>query len=151
MAPMIAEQRLGGRADAQTLGQLLTAADGDPRTFRRKALDMILLLLEQALRYQHRHCDVCMSVTLEHSVKNVLNILPNRVSVGAHDEAALNAGVVHQLRLCAYVSKPLGKVLLHVGYLLDLFFFCHCFSPFVRALAPPYSIYHFIIPPAPCQ
>ena len=45
---MLAEQGLGGRADTQTLLELVIAAVGDPRTLRREALYMVGLLLEQA-------------------------------------------------------------------------------------------------------
>ena len=151
MAPVIAEQRLRGRADAQTLRQLLAAADRDPRALRREALDVILFLLQQALRDEHGHGDVGVPVALEHAVEDLLDILPNRVAVGAHDVAALDSGIIDKLRLGAHVGEPLGEVLLHVGYLFYLLVFRHIFSPFVRALAPPYSIFHFIIPPAPCQ
>ena len=35
-----------------------------------------------------------MPVTLEHTVKNLLNVFPNRVTVGAQNEAALYTGVI---------------------------------------------------------
>jgi hypothetical protein len=46
-APVVAEQRLGGGADAQPLLQLLAAAHGDPGALGGEALHMVLLLLQQ--------------------------------------------------------------------------------------------------------
>ena len=94
MAPMIAEQRLRRRTDAQTLRKLLAAADRDPCALRGKALNMILFLLKKAFGDKHRHGDIFMPVTLEHTVKNLLNVFPNRVTVGAQNEAALYTGVI---------------------------------------------------------
>ena len=133
MAPVVAEKGLGGRTDAQALGQLLAAAYSDPGTLGGEALHMILLLLKQALGDEHGHGDVLVSVTLEHSVQLMLNVFPNRVTVGAHDKAALDAGVVNQLSLGTHIGEPLGKVYLHIGYLFNFLVFCHnlflSFSP----------------------
>ena len=98
---------------------------------------MVLFLLKKALGDQHGHGHVLVAVALEHPVKDLLNILPDSVAVGAEDEQALYPGVIDQLRLGAYVGEPLGKVDLHIGYLFYLFVFCHIYSPFARALAPP--------------
>ena len=89
---------------------------------------MILFLLQQALRDQHGHGHVLMSVPFEHSVQNLLDILPDGVAIGAHDEAALDAGVIHQLCLGANIGEPLGKVHFHIGDLFHFLFFCHCIS-----------------------
>ena len=125
VAPVLAEQRLGRRADAQALGQLLAAADRDPRALRREALDVILLLLQEAFGNKHRHGDVFMSRLLEFPVQRVHDVLPDGIAIGAHDEQALYRGIVHELRLDADVREPLGKVDLHVGDLLDFFLFGH--------------------------
>ena len=127
---MIAEQRLGGGADAQALRQLLAAADRDPCALRRKALDVILFLLQQAFGDEHGHGHVLVTVCLEHPVKLLLNIFPNGVTVRAQNEKSLYPGVIDKLRLGAYVGKPLGKILLHIGYLFNLLFLCHSLSPF---------------------
>ena len=66
-----------------------------------------------------------MSAFLEHAVKLLLYILPNGVAVWAQDEKSLDAGVVDKLRLCAHIGEPLGKVLLHIGYLFNFFILSH--------------------------
>lgn len=133
MAPVVAEEGLGGGPDAQALGQLLAAAYSDPGALGGKALHMVLLLLEQALGDEHGHGDVLVSVTLEHSVQLVLNVFPDGVAVRAHNEAALDTGVVHQLSLGAHIGEPLGEIYLHVGDLFNFLVFCHnlflSFSP----------------------
>ncbi len=130
VAPVIAEKRLGGRAYAQPFRQLLRAADRYPCALWREALNVILFLLKQALGYEHGHGYVFVSALLEHPVELLLYILPNGVAVWAQDEKSFNAGVIDQLRLCAYVGEPLGEVLLHIGYLLNFFILCHCYSPY---------------------
>ena len=133
MAPVVAEEGLGGGPDAQALGQLLAAAYSDPGALGGKALHMVLLLLEQALGDEHGHGDVLVSVTLEHSVQLMLNVFPDGVAVRAHNEAALDTGVVHQLSLGAHIGEPLGEIYLHVGDLFNFLVFCHnlflSFSP----------------------
>ena len=125
VTPVIAEKRLGGRANAQPLRQLLRAADGDPCAFGGKALDVILFLLKQTLGDEHGHGDVLVPAVLEHAVKLLLYILPNGVAVWTQDEKPLNAGVIDELRLCAHIGEPLGEVLLHIGYLFNFFILSH--------------------------
>ena len=125
VAPMIAEQRLRRRADAQTLRKLLAAADRNPCALRGETLNMILFFLKKAFGDKHRHGDVLMPVALEHTVKNLLNVFPNRVTVGAQNEAALNSGIIDELSLGAHVGEPLRKVDLHIGYLFYSFVLCH--------------------------
>ena len=101
---------------------------------------MILLLLQKTFGDQDGHGDVLVTVSLEHRVKLLLDIFPDRVAIGAQNEKALYAGIVHQLRLRADIGEPLGKVNLHIGDLLYFLLFCHKikFSNLARALAPPY-------------
>ena len=128
-APMIAEKGLGGGTDAQTLAQLLAAADGDPCTLGSEALNMVLFLLKQAFGDKHGHGNIAVTVALEHAVEHLLDIFPNSITVRTQDEAALDAGIVNQLSLGAHVGEPLGKVNLHIGDFSNLFFFCHSFHP----------------------
>ena len=125
MAPVLAEERLGRRAHAQALRQLLAAAHRDPRALGREALNVVLLLLQQALGDQHRHGHVLVSGRLELAVEHLLDVLPDGVAIRAQDEQALDIGIVHQLRLGAHVGEPLGEVDFHIGDLLDLLFFGH--------------------------
>ena len=125
VAPVLAEERLGRRAHAQALRQLLAAAHRDPRALGREALDVVLLLLQQALGDQHRHGHVLVTGRLELAVEYLLDVLPDGVAIRAQDEQALDIGIVHQLRLGAHVGEPLGEVHFHIGDLLDLLIFGH--------------------------
>ena len=125
MTPVIAEKRFGGRTDAQSLGQLLRAADSDPCALGRKALDVIFFFLKQAFGNEHGHGNILMSALFEHPVKLLLYILPNGIAVWAQDEKSLNAGVIDKLRLGANIGEPLGEILLHISYLFNFFILCH--------------------------
>ena len=82
LAPHIAEQRLRCGPDAESLLELLHTAVCHPRHFRRKALDMILLLLEQALRDQHRKIHILHTCIFKTLIQVRLDILPQRIAVG---------------------------------------------------------------------
>ena len=75
MGIVLAKERLRGGADAHTLLQLLAAAHGDPGALGGKALDVVLLLLQEALRNQRRHGHVLMAGALELPVQIVLDVL----------------------------------------------------------------------------
>ena len=123
---VLAEQGLGGRADAQALLELFRAAVGDPGDFRRKALNMVLLLLQQAFRDKNRHGYIFVAGRLEHAVQHMLDILPQRLRIGAHDDTALDRGIVDHLGLFDNVRIPLGKIHVHGRDLADqLFLICH--------------------------
>ena len=123
---MLAEQGLRGRAHAQALLQLFRAAMGHPRNLRREALDVVLLLLQQAFRDENRHCHVLVAGLLEHAVQHMLDVLPQRLRVRAHDDAAFDRGIVDHLRLFYDVRVPLGKIHVHGRDLTDQFFLiCH--------------------------
>ncbi len=125
---MLAEQGLGGRADTQTLLELVIAAVRYPRTLRRKALYVVGLLLEQAFRDEDRHRNVLVAGLLEHGVERVLNVLPQRLRVRAHDDAALDGRVVRHLRLFYDICVPLREIYVHRRDLTDqLFLFSHYF------------------------
>ena len=129
---MFAEERLRSGADSAAVLQLLTAAHSDPRTFGCKALHMVLLLLEQGLRDQHRQVHVLVPRGLEAPVQLRLDILPQGVAVGPVDEHALHGGVVDQLRLLADVRVPLGEVYVPCGDGVHLsLILCHSLHPFL--------------------
>ena len=65
MREVFAEQRLRGRTNAQPFGQGILSADRNPCAFGRKALDMVLFLLQQAFRNQHRHIYIFMTGSLK--------------------------------------------------------------------------------------
>ena len=123
---VIAEQRLGGRAHAHTLLQLVIPSVCHPCDLRSKALYMLLLLIKKRLGNKERHVNILMSCRLKARIKNLLNILPDSVSVGTIDHAALNACISDEIRLCANVGIPLCEIIAHGCYLLnELFLFCH--------------------------
>ena len=125
---MLAEQGLGRRTDAQTLFELVIAAVGDPRALRREAFYMVGLLLEQAFRNENRHRDVLVTGLLEHGVERVLDVLPQRLRVRTHDDAALDGRVVRHLGLLYNIGVPLREINVHRRNLADeLFFICHFF------------------------
>ena len=125
---MLAEQGLGRRTDAQTLFELVIAAVGDPRAFRREAFYMVGLLLEQAFRNENRHRDVFVTGLLEHGVERVLDVLPQRLRVRTHDDAALDGRVVRHLGLLYNIGVPLREINVHRRNLADeLLFICHFF------------------------
>ena len=112
---MLAEQRFGGGADAQPVLQLLAAAHGDPGALGRKALHVILLLLEQGFGDQDGEIDVFVAGGLKAAIQLGLDVLPDGVAIGAIDEHALHRGIVDELGLGAHVGVPLGEVLVHGG------------------------------------
>ena len=135
IVPMVAEHGLRGGTESQTLLQLLAAAVGDPSHLRGEALHQLPLLFQQTLGDQHGHGHIHMAGLLEHTVHDALNILPNCVAIGTQDHKALDGGIVHQLRLQANISVPLGEVHLHGGdgFHISLVF-SHDISPFLLFL-----------------
>ena len=111
--PVVAEHRLGRRAQRHALLELLAAAHGDPRGLGRESLDQLALLLQEVLGDQDRHRDVDVVRALELSVHELLDVLPDGIAIGAQNREPLDGRVVHQLRLQADVGIPLGKILLH--------------------------------------
>ena len=133
----IAEQGLRGRTDAGALVELLGTARGDPGDLGGKALDQVLLLVEQALRDQQGQIDVLYADRLKPRVQVLLYSLPDRVARGLVDHEALDIGIGDQACLDADVCIPLCKVLIHRRDLGDQFFlFCHLCSSPPRASPP---------------
>ena len=132
MGPVVAEHGLGRGAERQTLLQLFAAAVGDPRHLRRKALHQLALFFQQALRDQHGHRHIDVTGLFELGVHVFLDVLPNGVAIRAQDQKALDAGVVHQLRLQANIRIPLGEILLHGSDRFHIsLILSHSFIPFL--------------------
>ena len=110
---MLAEKCLGSGANAKSVLQLLVAAHCYPCNLGSKALNVVFLLLEQALGNEHRHANIFMTCCLEHTVKDMLDIFPDSICVGADHHAALYACVFYQLSLFAYIGVPLCEILVH--------------------------------------
>ena len=74
---------------------------------------MVLLLVEKALRDEHRHVDVLVSGLLEVAVEKALDVFPDRVAVRADDHTALDARIADQFGFFTDVRIPLGKIDIH--------------------------------------
>ena len=137
--PVVAEHRLARGTERERLFQLLAAALRDPCHLGREAVDELAFLFQKALRDQNGHRHVLVAGLFELAVHDLLDVLPDRVAVGTQDGEALYRGILHQLGLAADVGVPLSKISLHVGDLLNHFFFRHDISPFITAgaLLPP--------------
>ena len=109
----VAEQRLRCRPDRQPLHQFFTASVCHPCRLGREPLYMILFLLQQALRNEQRQVDILHAALLESRVQKPLDILPDRVSAGLKDHAALDRGIIHQFRLFDHIRVPLREILFH--------------------------------------
>ena len=79
----------------------------DPSHLGRKAFNMVFFLLQQAFRYRNRHRDVFMSGLFEHTVQRLLHVFPQRLRVRAHNNAALDRGIVDHLRFFHDIGVPL--------------------------------------------
>ena len=113
VGPVVAEHGLRRGTEGQTLLQRLAAAVGDPGHLGGEALHQLALLFQQALGDQNGHGHIDVAGLFELRVHVLLDILPNGVAIRSQDQEALDAGVVHQLRLQADVRIPLGEILLH--------------------------------------
>ena len=109
----IAEQRLRSRTHAHALLQLLQSAMCYPCNLRRKALYVILFLLKQALRNQHRKVYILHARLFETAVQLMLNVLPDCIACRFDDHAALYACVITQLCFFYNVRIPLREILVH--------------------------------------
>ena len=123
---VIAEKCFRGRTNYKALSELILSTHGNYCALGSKACNVILFLLQKALRDKHRHINVLVTELLEARVKIVLNVLPDSVAVRTDDHTALNAGIVNKLRFLYYVCVPLSKINVHCRDLLYHFFIvCH--------------------------
>ena len=136
---MLTEERLGSRTHAESVLELFASAMSYPSNLRSEALDMILFLLEETLGDKHRHTNILVASSLEHSIEDALDIFPDSIAIGSDDHTALNASIFDKLSFFANIGIPLCKVLVHRGNSGNhLFFFSHYDEPL-------FCIYTFII------
>ena len=107
----VADDGLRGRPDGQPFLELLLAADGDPGDLGREALDVLGLLLEEALGDEEREIGVDVARVLDAAVHQPLDVLPDGVAVGPDDHHPLHRRVVGELGLLDDLDVPLGKIL----------------------------------------
>ena len=84
------DDRLGCRPNDQRLVQLLSAAVSDYRHLGSEPLDVLRLLVEEALRDEQWEIGVLVSGVLEHHVELLLHPLPNTVAARSDDHASTN-------------------------------------------------------------
>ena len=106
-----ADDDLGCRTHDQRLGELLVASAGDPRHLRREPGDVFFLLHQETCRNEERKVCVDVAGRLEATVQPLLDQLPDRVAVGPDRHAALDLGVVGELRPPHHIEIPAGKIL----------------------------------------
>ena len=109
----IAEQRLGCRTHAHSLLQGLQAAVCHPRNLGSKALHMILLLLEQGLGNEHGKIYILYACLLEPCIQLLLDQLPDRITCGLDNHAALDGRIVAKLCLSHNICVPLREIYIH--------------------------------------
>ncbi len=124
LAVHMADDRLRCRAHHQRLIQLLAAADRDDGQLRRKALDVLGLLLQEAHRDEEREVRVDVAGVLEAPVERGLDVFPEGVAVGPDDHAALDRRIVGQLGLLHDIGIPARVIFAARGHA----FFCHVAS-----------------------
>ena len=109
-----------------------------PRNLGRKALNMVLLHIEQALRDKHRKIYILHSRSLEPLIHLLLDQLPDCVACGLEHHASLYAGVVHKLSLLNYIRVPLCKIHLHGCNRFYKFLLCHLSLLLLHAIRSQY-------------
>ncbi len=107
----VADDRLGGRAHGQRLGQLLTAAVGDHRQLGAEALDVLGLTLEQGHRDEHREVDVVVPGGLDALVQLGLHPLPDAEAPRLDDHRAAHQAVLGHAGLGDDLLVPAREVL----------------------------------------
>ena len=110
-AVMLAKQGFGCWANTKSFVKLFVTANSYPSTFRGKALNMVLFLLEQAFGNKHRHINIFVTCFLKSSVKVSLDILPDSITVWTNNHTSLNTAIINKLCLFYNVGVPLCKVL----------------------------------------
>ena len=99
----------------QRLFQLFTAGVRDNSNFRCEALDMLRFFMKKAFGNEQWKIRVLVACVLEHGVQCLLHLLPDRVSVGTNDHAALDRRVIRQFGCGNHVGIPSGKVFAAFG------------------------------------
>lgn len=89
-----------------------------PCYLRCESLNMILFLLEQALRDEQRHIYVLYTGLFKTAVKLLVDVLPDCVTCRFDDHAAFDRRIVNQLCFLNNIGVPLCKIFLHRGDLL---------------------------------
>ena len=116
-----ADDRLGGRADDQRLGQRtgrnhfavgidLEAVMGDDGAFLGEAFDVLGFLLHVTERDEEREIGVAMPGRLEHGVERALHVFPDAVAPGFDDHAAAHVARLGEVAGADHLLIPLGEI-----------------------------------------
>jgi hypothetical protein len=106
----IVDDRFGSRPHDERLFEFLAAAVGDHRDLGCEALDVLRLLLQEALRNKEREISVACAGLLDAAVEFVAQRLPDRESVGAEHDTSAHRRVVGELGARDYLVVPGGEV-----------------------------------------
>ena len=90
---------------------------GYDRELRFEALDVRLLLLDEAQRDQEREVRVLVARGLEHVVQGSLHVFPDRVTPWPDDHTSLDRRVIGELRPEHQLIVPGGEILVAGGQL----------------------------------
>ena len=107
----VVDDRFGGRPHDQRLFEFLAAAMRDHRNFGRETLDVLRLLLQEALRDEQREIGVARAGLLDAPVELVAQLLPDREAVGPKDDTSAHRRVVRQFGAKDEIVVPGGEIL----------------------------------------
>ena len=111
LGEVVIDDRLGGGAHHQRLDELFPAGVGDHGQLRGEALDVLLLLLQEARRDEERERDVPGARLLDPPVHVGLHELPDRVAPRPDDHGSPHRAVLGQLGARDDLLIPGGEVL----------------------------------------
>ncbi|MNI79657.1 hypothetical protein D3C73_1361300 [compost metagenome] len=87
---------------------------------------MILLLLEKALRNEHREIRVAVSGSFEPAVHFLLDMFPDLVAFRFEYGTAADRRIIHQIRFFDYINIPAREILvLWRNFRNELLIFSH--------------------------
>ena len=80
-----------------------------------EAFDVGGFLLEERDRDEQREVGVLVARLLEHAIEDALDVLPQRITPRLDHHAALDVGVLGEIRRADDLLIPFGKILLASG------------------------------------
>ena len=118
---MLAEKSFGCRTNAKLFRKRFASAECYPCNFGSKAFDVVFFLLEKRFGNEERHINVLYAVFLELCVKNLLNVFPDSIAIGANYHTSFYAGIVYKVCFLTDIRVPFGKVFIHRSNVTDKF------------------------------
>jgi len=102
-----ADDRFRRRTHDERFFELFAAGTGHVRHLRREPLDVLRLFVQKALRNEQRKVGVDVPRALEFAIEGLLDLLPDRVTIGADDHAPFDRRIIRKLRTPHDVEIPL--------------------------------------------